>query len=378
MPGFRSITVPAAADDPAVRGAVWYPCAEAPAAVDLGNVTKLFGITLTGAKDAPITGYMLPLVVVSHGRRSHLVMHHDLAETLADGGFIVAAINHVGDNYFDQSRSAELSVMLQRPTEIKRLIDFMLTASPLAATIDRERIGVFGFSRGGHTGLALLGANPDWADRSDYLWKPSSEWQKQVRDPGFPRRDIAHDSRIRAGVIADPLAAFFTESSFADVAASIQLWASERGGDGVGGCGTMLHSARIGSGEAKRWGANGETKFGGPRPAGQHRRSSAWPAVFGAEFFELCPYRHKPALEDTDDLTADLGSRESGSVYKPTPTIDLILRADDDFIGIAIHGDKALGFLNLLHQFVDCHGLGLHWRPSPGCAGLRRCVGLGW
>jgi predicted dienelactone hydrolase len=233
MPGFRSITVPAAADDPALRGAVWYPCAEAPAAVDLGNVTKLFGITVTGAKDAPITGYMLPLVVVSHGRRSHLVMHHDLAETLADGGFIVAAINHAGDNYFDQSRSAELSVMLQRPTEIKRLIDFMLTASPLAATIDRERIGVFGFSRGGHTGLALLGANPDWAGRADYLWKPSSEWQKQVRDAGFPRRDIAHDPRIRAGVIADPLAAFFTESSFADVAASIQLWASERGGDGV-------------------------------------------------------------------------------------------------------------------------------------------------
>src|SRR6516162_6737713 len=102
MPGFRSINVPAAADDPAVRGAVWYPCAETPAAVDLGNFTKLFGITVTGAKDAPITGYMLPLVVVSHGRRSHLVMHHDLAVTLADGGFIVAAINHAGDNYFDE------------------------------------------------------------------------------------------------------------------------------------------------------------------------------------------------------------------------------------------------------------------------------------
>ena len=133
----------------------------------------------------------------------------------------------------------------------------------------------------------------------------------------------------------------------------------------------MLHSSRIGSGEAKRWGGNGETKSGGPLPPGQHRQSSAWPAVFGAEFFELWPHRHKPALEDTDDLTADLGRHEGGSVYKPTPAIDLILRADGDFIGIAIHGgDKALGFLNLLHQFVDCHGLGFHWRPSPGCAGL--------
>jgi hypothetical protein len=51
--------------------------------------------------------------------------------------------------------------------------------------------------------------------------------------------------------------------------------------------------------------------------------------VFGAEFFELCPHRRKPALEDTNDLTADLGRREGGSVYKPTPAIDLILRPDE-------------------------------------------------
>jgi hypothetical protein len=38
----------------------------------------------------------------------------------------------------------------------------------------------------------------------------------------------------------------------------------------------------------------------------------------------------------------------------------LILGADDDFIGIARHGDKALGFPNLLHQIIDGHGLGLH------------------
>src|SRR5215470_4657282 len=76
-------------------------------------------------------------------------------------------------------------------------------------------------------------------------------------------------------------------------------------------------------------------KSGGPLPAGQHRRSLALPVVFGAESFELCPHRRKPALEDTHDLTADLGCREGGSVYKPTPAIDLILRADDDFIGIA-------------------------------------------
>jgi hypothetical protein len=97
-------------------------------------------------------------------------------------------------------------------------------------------------------------------------------------------------------------------------------------------------------------------------PAGRHRES----LIIGFQRTLLAEPRR------TARGCTDLGRREGGSVYKPTPTIDLILRADDDFIGIAIHGDEALGFLNLLHQFVDGHGLGLHWQPSPGCAGLRR------
>ena len=77
---------------------------------------------------------------------------------------------------------------------------------------------------------------------------------------------------------------------------------------------------------------------------------------------EVVRYWDLAATEDTDDLTADLGRREGGSVYKPTPTVDLILRADDDFFGIAIHGDKALGLnlRGLLPQIVDGHGLSLH------------------
>ena len=49
-------------------------------------------------------------------------------------------------------------------------------------------------------------------------------------------------------------------------------------------------------------------------------------------------------------MVANLGRREGGSVYNTTPTVELILGADDHFIGITIHGDKAFGFLYLLHQ----------------------------
>ena len=88
------------------------------------------------------------------------------------------------------------------------------------------------------------------------------------------------------------------------------------------------------------------------------------PDAFVIELFKLCPHRRKPPLEDTDDLIADLGGHEDGSVYKPTPTINLILGADDYFTSIAIQADEALGFLNLLHQILDGHGQVSIWKPQ--------------
>jgi predicted dienelactone hydrolase len=130
--GFRFIQVPADAEGPVLNGAMWYPCSELPGEIDLG------GMTFPGTKDCPITGDKLPLVVISHGRGGNFIGHHDTAETLADAGFIVAAINHPGDTHFDQSRSDNLSVWIERPSDIKRLVDFMLDASPAASTSIRN------------------------------------------------------------------------------------------------------------------------------------------------------------------------------------------------------------------------------------------------
>jgi predicted dienelactone hydrolase len=163
MPGFRFVEVPADTDGPALGGAMWYPCAEPPGEIDLGKIAAMFGITIAGAKDCPVDGFKLPLVVVSHGRGGHFFSHHDTIEMLAEAGFVLAAINHPGDTYFDMTRSGDLSAYVDRPTDIKRLIDYMLFTSPAAPNIDRQRIGFYGFSRGGYTGLVLIGGNPDWA-----------------------------------------------------------------------------------------------------------------------------------------------------------------------------------------------------------------------
>lgn len=225
--GFRFIDVPADAGGPALHGAIWYPCSQPPGEVDLGK------ITVPGVKDCPLAGEGLPLIVVSHGRGSSFVMQHDTDEVLADSGFIVVAVNHPGDTASDLSRSGDLSVLVERPTDIRRVIDFMVGGSPFAAGIDRQRIGFFGFSRGGYTGLVLIGANPDWARAAAICQGSSVGLCAQAKRKEYPTQPLVHDARIKVAVLADPLAIFFTSDSLAAIQVPVQLWASERGGDGV-------------------------------------------------------------------------------------------------------------------------------------------------
>ena len=131
--GLRSIDIPADADGPAIHGMIWYPCAEPPGEI------RIDMFILPGVKDCPLAGDHLPLIAASHGQGAALLVNHDTAETLADNGFVVAAINHPGDTSQDLSRSDDLSVFVERPTDIKRLIDFMIGASPFAARIDQEQ-----------------------------------------------------------------------------------------------------------------------------------------------------------------------------------------------------------------------------------------------
>lgn len=152
--------------------------------------------------------------------------HRDTAEKLANTGFVVAAINH-GDNAMKPTPNGDLSVLIERPMDIKRLINYMLGDWPDASKVNAEHVGFFGFSRGGYTGLVLVGANP----RGELCEGNDAPVCKQAKKDEL--LSLTHDFRITAAVIADPLSQFFTAASFKDVKIPIQLWRSEHGGDGV-------------------------------------------------------------------------------------------------------------------------------------------------
>jgi predicted dienelactone hydrolase len=241
--GVHLIEVPRTPDRPALTGVVWTPCDSAPGAI------RLRGRRFAGVRDCPVTGEKRPLIVVSHGRTGWAGGHRDTAQTLADAGFVVAAIDHPIDSNASPTRRVEdIAHLTERTTDIGRLIDFMVGPSPLAEKIDRERIGFFGFSRGGYTGLVLVGARPNGALALAACSGPFTPGTlcAEFRARGFPDTGFHHEPRIKAAVIADPAPIFFFGSDdLTGVKMPVQLWASEHGGrgaaaDAIVGIGRML------------------------------------------------------------------------------------------------------------------------------------------
>jgi predicted dienelactone hydrolase len=148
---------------------------------------------------------------------------------------VVAAINHPGDSAFDKSHTDDISIALARPRQISRWIDFMLGAWPQASKIDRDRIGIFGFSRGGYTALAVIGGHINFRRGiAACAERPSLDFCDLFRNRETPHRIPTLDPRIKAAVIADPAFDFaFGGDDLKDVAVPVQLWASRYGGAGV-------------------------------------------------------------------------------------------------------------------------------------------------
>ena len=215
------------ASDPAGKPleiGIWYPSAQATQPLNLGPTT------MSVAAHGPIQGENLPLVVMSHGTGSSFLGHFDTAIALADAGYVVAAITHTGDNYADQSRSLDI---MDRPRQISRVIDHMLTSWSSHTVIDPKRIGMFGFSAGGFTTLVSIGGVPDFSKIEPMCRDYPNDFACQLRakSPKPTSKPVATagaDARIAAAVVVAPALGFtFAPDGLKNVTAPVQLWRAE-------------------------------------------------------------------------------------------------------------------------------------------------------
>jgi len=225
--GYQQITVPDPDDKPLQVG-IWYPSAASASLQPLG----LFQQTV--APKGALSGYRLPMVLISHGVSGSLASHYDTALALAQAGFVVAALTHTGDNSQDQSYVGNQRDLIDRPRQISRVLDFILGAWPEHSRLDATRIGIFGFSLGGFTALVTIGGIPDLSRIpqfcSDNPDTPECRFIKERHGDQLSAASVSdstwiHDARIKAAVLAAPAVGFtFAAGGLRNVKVPVQLW----------------------------------------------------------------------------------------------------------------------------------------------------------
>jgi predicted dienelactone hydrolase len=201
--------------------------------------TTLVGtVLLSVARDAPVTGSNLPLIVFSHGNGGGVQSHADLALALASAGYIVAIPQHTGDNFSDQSEFGTESWLHQRSDEYHASVDYMLNDWSGHKQIDPARIGAFGFSAGGFTVLTAIGAQPDLGSIAKHCAESPEfvcDLLQQVNSPLLHDNLLASntvfssDPRIRSAVIAAPGLVFtMAPNGLNNINIPVQLWHGDK------------------------------------------------------------------------------------------------------------------------------------------------------
>jgi predicted dienelactone hydrolase len=139
---------------------LYYPSTAAGVAGVPRDVVRIFDIELFATptyRDVPLAPGTYPLVLFSPGSPSSHWGYVYLLAHLASHGFLVAAIDHHGDQF---PSTTDPDRLINRPLDLSAVLDQLLApgdgpASLLAGAIDPERIGAEGHSAGGYTATAL-------------------------------------------------------------------------------------------------------------------------------------------------------------------------------------------------------------------------------
>ena len=147
----------------ALRYTVWYP---APAgsretALTIGPPdAPLFDVG-RAALDAPVAGARLPTLLLSHGNGGSARMMGWLGTALAHAGYLVIAVDHPGNNGVEEMTLPGSMLSWLRADDLRAALAAVQADPVLGPHVDRERLGVAGFSAGGYTALLAAGARPD-------------------------------------------------------------------------------------------------------------------------------------------------------------------------------------------------------------------------
>jgi len=142
--------------------AAWYPASDQASERELfaSPVTEPWFTIGPAARDAPMdpAHRRYPVVLLSHGTGG-TVMHLEwLARDLAKRGFIAIGVDHHGNTTSEPYRAEGFLCWWERARDLTVLLDLIEANGPFAGHVDINGAFVAGYSLGGATAAAMIGA----------------------------------------------------------------------------------------------------------------------------------------------------------------------------------------------------------------------------
>ncbi len=236
--GFATLPFDVAHRDKALDLHLWYPSDASGQAMLIGQNALFYGFH-AHLDGAPRAGEH-PLVVLSHGSGGRMTQMAWLASALAEQGYIVAGVNHHGTTSMDSDPHRTIEIW-DRPADLSAIIDAFAKGPINGLSADLSDVTSAGFSLGGHTALALAGAEvrkaayiaycDAYAGQLDCGWM--SRGGVNFNDIDAARYEASFkDARITASIAIDPaLPQAMTTESLAAIEHPILLLNLEDAGE---------------------------------------------------------------------------------------------------------------------------------------------------
>ncbi|KXF83431.1 alpha/beta hydrolase family protein [Enterovibrio coralii] len=205
--GFEQIVLRDVAERP-LSVSIWYPTKQKMPLTRIGENIVFVGTDVV--KNAPVLTSRSPLIVLSHGYRGSWRNLNWLAHEFARLGYVVAAPDHPGTTTFDTAEE-KAAQWWQRPSDLSRVITYMLEESDWRDALDDSEVSAIGHSLGGWSVLQLVGAQFNRATfKAECLRYPnprvcglSDELGLTAKQPNEPLSSKVFDSRVKRAVSLD-------------------------------------------------------------------------------------------------------------------------------------------------------------------------------
>ena len=248
---------------------------------------------------APSVAGPAPVIVLSHGTGGAAEDMTWLAEPLCNAGYLVAAVDHHGNSYNDEYLVEGFAFLWERARELTLVLDYLINTFE----VDERRIGAAGFSLGGYSVAALLGARlsqpiveavfnglvpaPDVPEFPQLIEKLAAAYSPDelavIVSDGV---GSFADARVRAGFLMAPaVGQLITRESFQEIKSPVAV----RWGDADDNClpeeNALVYLEALTNAQGQSVGADiGHYVFLGDRPDPSNVRGRA--AVDAVAFFD--------------------------------------------------------------------------------------------